>query len=487
LRRRQFAAFLWFVFAAFCVCGACKQPQSSILAIVHVTVIDMTGASPARDQAVLIDKEKIVALGSSNSVSIPYGAKRIDGRGKFLIPGLNDMHVHLTGAGEPTGSRDFFLPLLLANGITSVRDMGGYLDYLVSLRREVDEGKRIGPHIVFAGPYLDGDPPSFQPSLVVTNRKQAVDDIRSLVGKGVDFIKVQSQLSREAYFAIAETCRAEHRTFSGHVPDRVTAWEASEAGQRSIEHLTCELRACSASEADLMQGQFRILVKKATLAQSKARQLAWQREVLDTFSEQKAAELVAKFHAQQTWQTPTLILLRNDAFPASNLNLTADPNAKYVPEKFVENWRKSYVAQTKNISAEEFSLRSALLEKSLGLVGLMQKGGVKILAGTDSAAPYVIPGFSLHEELALLVKAGLTPMEALQAATRNPAEFLGRLDSQGTIAAGKNADLVLLDANPLDDIHNAQKIRVVILRGKPLDRALLDQLLADAERFAVSN
>jgi len=467
--------------------GACKQPRSSILAIAHVTVIDMTGAPPAPDQTVLIDKDKIIVLGHSNSISIPYGAKEIDGRGKFLIPGLNDMHVHLTGAGEPAGSREFFLPLLLANGITSVRDMGGYLDYLISLRREVDEGKRMGPHIVFAGPYLDGDPPSFQPSLVVTNRKQAVDDIHSLVGKGVDFIKVQSQLSREAYFTIAETCRAEHRTFSGHVPDRVTAWEASDAGQRTIEHLTCELRACSPREADLMRKQFRILTKKATTAQSKTRQLAWQREVLDTFSEQKAAELVAKFHAQQTWQTPTLILLRNDAFPASDLSLSSDPNTKYVPAKFVENWRKSYEAQIKNISAEEFSLRAASLEKSLALVRLMQRGGVKILAGTDSAAPYVIPGFSLHEELALLVKAGLTPMEALQTATRNPAEFLGRLDSQGTIAAGKNADLVLLDANPLEDIHNTQRIRAVIVRGEELDRSRLDSLLGSSYVFAESH
>ena len=236
-----------------------------------------------------------------------------------------------------------------------------------------------------------------------------------------------------------------------------------------------------------MRKQFRVLAKKATTAQSKTRQLAWQREVLATYSDQKAAELVAKFHAQQTWQTPTLILLRNDAFPASDLNLPSDPNAKYVPAKFLEGWRKNFEQQMKNTSAEEFSLRAASLEKSLALVGLMQKGGVKILAGTDSAAPYVIPGFSLHEELALLVKAGLTPMEALQAATRNPAEFLGLLDSQGTIAVGKNADLVLLDANPLDDIHNTQKIRAVILRGKPLDRSALDQLLTDAEKFAVAN
>ncbi len=487
MNRKQFAALFLFVIAASCLSGACKKPQSSVLAIAHVTVIDMTGAPPAPDQTVLIDKEKIIALGPANSVSIPDGARTLDARDKFLIPGLSDMHLHLTGAGEPSGSRNFFLPLLIANGITSVRDMGGYLDYLIPLREEIDEGKRVGPRIVFAGPYLDGNPPSFQPSLVVSNRKQVADNVHALVKKGVDFIKVQSMLSREAYFAIAQTCRAEHVTFSGHVPDRVTAFEAADAGQRSIEHLTCELRACSANEADLMRKQFHVLAKKATPAQSKARQLAWQREVLDTFSGQKAADLIAKFKAQQVWQAPTLILLRNDAFPSPDFHLPDDPRAKYVPAKFVASWRRGYDQQIKNISGDEFSLRAAMLEKSLAFVGEMQKGGVKILAGTDSAAPYVVPGFSLHEELALLVKAGLTPMEALQAATRNAAEFLGHLDSQGIVATGKNADLVLLDFDPLKDIHNTQKIRAVFVRGKLLDRAALDQLLVEAEKFAVAN
>jgi len=487
LTHKQLTAFFTFVIAASCLLSACKKPQSSVLAIAHVTVIDMTGAPPASDQTVLIDKGKIIALGPANSISIPDGAKILDARGKFLIPGLADMHLHLTGAGEPSGSRNFFLPLLLTNGITSVRDMGGYLDYLIPLREEIDEGKRVGPRIFFAGPYLDGNPPSFQPSLVVNNRKQAGDDVHTLVKKGVDFIKVQSMLSRDAYFAIAQTCRDEHVTFSGHVPDRVTAFEAADAGQRSIEHLTCELRACSSNEAELMRKQFHVLAKKATTAQSKARQLAWQREALDTYSEQKAAALIEKFRGQQVWQTPTLILLRNDAFPSPDLNLPNDPRSKYVPAKFVSNWRKNYEQQMKNISAEEFSLRAASLETSLALVGQMQKGGVKILAGTDSAAPYIVPGFSLHEELALLVKAGLTPLEALQAATRNPAEFLGHLDSQGTVAAGKNADLVLLDSNPLDDIHNTQKIRGVFVRGNLLDRAALDQLLMNSEKFAVAN
>jgi hypothetical protein len=391
LIRKWPAAVSVLLAAVSCFLFACEKPQSSVLAITHVTVIDMTGAPPAPDQTVLVDKEKIVALGPANSVSIPAGARIFDSRGKFLIPGLADMHVHLTGAGEPGGSREFFLPLLIAKGITTVRDMGGYLDSLIPLRKEIEEGKRLGPRIVFSGPYLDGDPPTFQPSVVVTNREDADTAVQWLKKSAVDFLKVQSNLSRDAYFAIAQTCRDGHLTFVGHVPDRVTAYEAADAGQRSIEHLTCELRACSSNEADLMSKQFRKPTKKQTPAQSKARELAWEREVLNTYSEQKAAELIAKFKAQQTWQTPTLILLRNDAFPSPELKLLDDPRVKYVPVKFLENWHKGYVQQMKNISADEFSLRGALLEKSLGLVSLMQKGGVKILAGTDSAAPYVFP------------------------------------------------------------------------------------------------
>ena len=181
MNRQRPTAFLSLLVAASCLFVACKRPQRPILAITHVTVIDMTGASAMPDQTVLIEKEKIIALGPPVSIGIPPGAQILDARGKYLIPGLSDMHLHLTGAGEPGGSREFFLPLLIANGVTSVRDMGGYLESLVPLRKEIEEGKRLGPRIVFAGPYLDGDPPFFQPSLVVTNRTQALEDVHVLL------------------------------------------------------------------------------------------------------------------------------------------------------------------------------------------------------------------------------------------------------------------------------------------------------------------
>ncbi|HJZ64562.1 MAG TPA: amidohydrolase family protein [Candidatus Acidoferrum sp.] len=476
---RLFATFLAFVVASACLLNSCKRPQSSVLAITHVTVIGMTGAPPAPEQTVLVDKERIVAVGSSSSVSIPSGAKILDATGKFLIPGLSDMHIHLTGAGEPDGSRKFMIPLLLANGITTVRDMGGYLDSLVPLRKEIEDGKRLGPRIVLAGPYLDGDPPAFQPAAIVTNQDDAGAAVQWLKQSGVDFLKVQSNLSREAYFAIAEEAKKHNISFVGHVPDSVTASEAADAGQKSIEHLTNVLRACSSKETDLMRTQFR--------DSSKTGQLAWRRELLASYSEQKAAELIAKFRAQNTWQTPTLILLRDVAFASAELNLPSDSHSKYVPRRLLEIWRGGYEQNITDSTNEQAAVRTMLLKKSFGITGQMQKGSVKILAGTDTAAPFVFPGFSLHEELALLMQAGLTPTQALEAATRNPAEFLGRLDSQGTIAVGKNADLVLLDANPLDDIHNTRKINAVILRGELLDRFALDQLLTGAEKFAAAN
>jgi imidazolonepropionase-like amidohydrolase len=474
---------LLFLFVIFVCCSCSSLPPPS-LAITHVTIIDATGAAPQPDMTVFLADEQIAAIGPSNSVFIPSKTKTFDATGGFLIPGLVDMHVHLTGAGEPTGSREFILPLLLANGITTARDMGGDLDSLLKLRYEIEHGQLQATRIFFAGPYLDGNPPFFQPSLVVTNSAEASKDVHSLMSRGADFIKVQSNLSRDAYFAVAESCRREQVTFVGHVPDRVTAAEASDAGQKSIEHLTGVLRACSSDEPLLIRKQFAAGPKKGTKAQSRDRELSWQRELLESYSDQQAAELTAKFLRNQTWQVPTLILLRNDAFPTPDTDPSRDLRRKYIPLQVLANWQKGVKDRDKAATPLLFSLRTSLMQASLHIVGKMKAAGVPIMAGTDTTAPFVFPGSSLHEELALLVQAGLTPMQALQAATKLPAEFLGKLQTQGTIEQDKIADLVLLDSNPLDDIHNTRKIRAVILRGKLLERSFLDEVLAKEEEFA---
>src|SRR5262249_52698864 len=294
-------------------------------------VIEMTGAPAAPEETVLIDKEKIIAVGPSNLVSIPSGAKILNAAGKFLIPGLADMHVHLTGAGEPDGSRKFMLPLLVANGITTVRDMGGYLDSLIPLRKEIEEGKRLGPRIVFAGPYLDGDPPAFQPAAIVASREDAGVAVQWLKQSGVDFLKVQSNLSRDAYFAIAEEARKQNISFAGHVPDRVTAWEAADAGQKSIEHLTNVLRACSSKEPDLMSQQLRARPANSTPEKEMAQSYFWREQILLTFSQERARQLISRFAEKQTWQTPTLILLKTGADAAFLGKSQPDPRMKYIP------------------------------------------------------------------------------------------------------------------------------------------------------------
>jgi hypothetical protein len=273
---------LSFAVAAAAFLFSCASRREQSLAITHVSVIDMTGAPALSDQTVLIEKERIKTVGPSASVAVPRDARLLDASGRFLIPGLADMHVHLTAAAEPDGSRKFMIPLLLANGITSVRDMGGYLESLIPLRQEIEQGKRLGPTMVYAGPYLDGSPPSFEPAFVVTNGVEAREDVHQLVLRRVDFIKVQSILSREAYFAIADAARRERIAFVGHVPDRVTAAEAAAAGQRSLEHLTNVLRGCSRDEPRLMREQFYVPSEKESAAQSHARIFKWQRELLES-------------------------------------------------------------------------------------------------------------------------------------------------------------------------------------------------------------
>ena len=478
LRRLLF----WFFVAFFCL--SCSKPRPAAIVITHVTVIDATGAAPQPNSTVLLEGSKISALGPDSSIRIPSGAQIIEATGKFLIPGLADMHVHLTGAGEPSGSREFILPLLIASGITTVRDMGGKVEFLKQLRSEIQTGKRLGPQIFFTGPYLDGDPPGYQPAIVVKTPAEARNAVDLLAAEGVDFLKTQSRLERDPYFAIAEESRKKGIRFVGHVPDRVSALEASQAGQASIEHLTGVLLACSGKEDELRGEQFVSDPPNASTEQSLARSRAWQQKLLDSYSPEKAAALLHAFVANGTWQVPTFPVIVHFGFITPQTDLSGDARMAYVPQNERTLWRQGIRERLENRTQADFALREEIVKRYLELTGKMQSAGVRIMAGTDLAAPNVFPGSSLHEDLAFLVQAGFTPIQALQAATKNSAEFLGKLQTQGTIQPGKFADLVLLDADPLDDIHNTQEIRAVFLRGKLLDRTALDALLNRAAQFA---
>jgi hypothetical protein len=474
---------LLFLFLAGLCIVSCKSSNQYFIAITHVTVIDGTSSPSQPDSTVLIKDSRILSIGPSSSTQIPRNAKIVDATGKFLIPGLADMHVHLLGAGEPSGSREFILPLLVANGITTVRDMGGDVTLLKQLREEINSGKRPGPQIFLTGPYLDGNPPYFQPSIVVQTPAQAANAVQQLHSQGVDFIKVQSRLQPDPYFAIAHESQKLGLRFVGHVPDSITAAQASDAGQSSIEHLTGVLLGSSSLEEQLRNRKMVIPPAGETARQIYAGDQAWTLDLLHSYSQRNAAQLFQKFASNHTWQVPTLPLLMDLVY----LNHPHDPQlrdrSKYLPGNVAAIWGPVLEKNSKS-DAQDFVIRAQLAERSLAIVKEMSAAGVNIMAGSDSSAPNIFPGFSLHDDLAYMVQAGLTPLQALQTATTKPAEFLQRSAQQGSIAAGRRADLVLLNGNPLDDIHNTQKIEAVILNGKLLDRAALDSLLGNVQRYA---
>jgi len=463
----------------FTLFGACCWPQS--LVIKHVKVIDATGRGPEPNMTVIVDGDRIVAVSPSRRTHIPRKAVVVDGTGKFLIPGLWDMHVH--GASDARAPWSHLL--FLANGVVGVRDMSGPPD-AHAWRATNSSSEDPSPTIYLGSPIIDGPNPAWPDSIVVTNESQGRDVVEQQRERGADFIKVYSRLSRDAYFAIADEAKKCGIPFEGHVPESVTAAEASDAGQKSIEHLTRVADACSKEEKSIdseMQRQESLFrTSGATMAQkidSGKSIIRLNLRVVESFDEDTAKALFALFVKNRTWQCPTLTLLRAQIDDPLIAN---DPRLKYLSREVRAKWDAGYY---KNVPPEPraalVKLSKLQFDESERLVGLMYRAGVPILAGTDAMNPQCFPGFGIHDELALLVDAGLSPLAALQAATRNAAEFMGQLDRRGTIEVGKTADLVLLDKDPLADIHNTRSIQAVVLSGKLYSRRALDEMLAKAQ------
>ncbi len=469
---RQGRSLCLLVFALIVFGGSGRTwAKSDQVALTHVTVIDGIGAEPLPDRTVLITGDRITSI---TTAAPPHDARVIDARGKFLIPGLCDMHVHLAGvSADPQWSKATLLPLLIAHGITTVRDMGGDLAPLQNWRKEITAGKLVGPRFYFAGPMLDGgksDPPAL---LAISTPNEGRTAVRDLKIKGADFIKVLSRLDRESYFAIAEESKKQGMTFVGHVPNSLHAREAAEAGQKSIEHIFYSNLTfdCSAREDELRQKSTEARAKRDSAGAGAARD-----EANASFSPEKAAALGKTMVRNKTWLVPTLVAIRAIAQQREAAR-SNPPELAYLPPALRAKWAPNEIE--KEVSPEVAQWYSAQFRNDLKITRALHQAGVQMLAGSDSLDPLNFPGPSLHEELSLLVDAGFTPMQALQAATSKPAEFFGAKD-WGTIVPGRIADLVLLEANPLEDIGNSRKISAVIVAGKFLDRAALDQLLAGA-------
>lgn len=448
-----------------------QRDQPDYLVFTHVTVIDTARGLLKSDMTVVIEGDRIRAIGKTKKVAIPRNARVIDATGKFLIPGLWDMHVHLI-------EKDRFFPMSIANGVTGLRDMGAtkeQFETLKQLRRQVDDGLLDGPHIFTPGPMLNGPLAKSVYTITAATDKEGREAVRWLKENGADFVKVHSYLPREAYFGIADESRKLGLTFVGHIPLPVTAAEAASVGQKSIEHLIEVHLGCSNREDELRKPALDAFARGESDASWTALMRA-DANSRDSYDKTKAAKLFSQFRKNGIWHCPTLVAGRFN-MELKERSFEKDPRLKYIPPSIQKEWME----ESKDVSAENIEIYQKLYPAELALTGELNRAGVKLLAGTDTGSWYLYPGFSLHDELFLMVRAGLSPMQALQTATFNPAQFLGRLNDFGTVEKGKVADLVLLEANPLEDITNTRRIEAVILRGKFINKSELEGMLNKVE------
>ena len=461
--------------------AAARTPgaRDRVTAVTHVTVIDATGAPAQRDMTVLVKDGRILAVAPSRRIGVPPWATIVDGRGKFLIPGLADMHCH-SGDNPRTDP-----PLYIANGVTTVREMTGN-PTVAGWRREVEAGTRLGPRWTIGSVIVDGVPSLWEglgaPYIGVGTAEEARQAVRDQKDAGADFIKVYTRLSRASFFAIADEARRQRIPFLGHVSDFVQMTEASDAGLGSVEHLFQVFYDTSRREAEIRAGMTAVPIAGGEYNGWLNKMHPFEYAAARSYDRRKAQGVFGRLARNGTRVTPTLVLHTFTDMPGETPR--EDPRYAYYPAAVREFW--DFTLQfiyADGRTPEQDARGREIFERRLRLVQDLDRAGVGLMAGTDYGTTYLMAGFSLHDELALLSHAGLSTMRVLQAATVEPARHLGRHD-RGTIEPGKVADLVLLDADPLRDIRNTTRINAVFTRGRLIDpaarQALLDDVLAAA-------
>jgi imidazolonepropionase-like amidohydrolase len=393
----------------------------------NVTVVDVTNGRLQRRRTVVIEGTRIARI--VNATPDTRAAATVDGTGMFVIPGLWDMHVHAYFTNDTAkfhSTSDVMFPLFIVNGVTGVRDLGSNLEASLAARDSIAQHQLIGPRMMISGPMIDGPTTRYAAAIKVATPDEARDAVRMLKQRGVDLIKTQTLIPREAYFALADEATRIGIPFEGHVPSSVTAMEAITAHQRSFEHMI---------------------------------------GVSDT-----NATLIAELGRQRVWQCPTVI---NSVGTAADF--LSDAGLPYWLREAVNGWRTAALSRLEASDSAQQASRDRTTRR-LGLIKSMFDAKVPLLAGTDAPQGYdLVPGFSLHRELELFVRAGLTPLQALQTATLNPAMYFGKTAEWGTVAPGKTADLVLLTRNPLVDIANTRSIAAVIADGRYYSTRDLDR------------
>jgi hypothetical protein len=469
----------------FAACAAAPQGSAADadLAITRVSVVDVERGRVLPDQVVLIKGNRIVAVTSASGAQLASNTRRVDGSQKFVIPGLLDMHVHFgLGGADPARME---MPLMVAHGVTGVRVMGADrpsvvptqtrgLDTHRQWQAQIDAGTLVGPRLLALASWPVNGAAGITDAMAGFFRARTRDEGRQLARyfkeRGFDFIKIYNNVPRDGYLGLAEEARRLGLPFGGHEPSALSAIELSNAGQKSVEHSRIFLLNCFPGADSLQKGLLRG-IPQTTL----------RRRMVDEYDPRICAGVFQTFARNGTYLSPTHVTRKMDAF-ADDSAYRKDARLKYVPLSQQMGWFTDANGMVSSDSSAA-GRRSFMdfYKKGLALTNDAYRAGVPVMLGTDAGDTYVFPGGSVHDELGELVIAGLSPAEALKAATLSGATYLGRTRDFGTVQPGRFADLVLLDANPLDDIGNTRRIHAVVMNGRVFARASLDSMLAGVE------
>lgn len=421
------------------LCSTASLTFAQSYAFTNVTVLPMDGEYMLSDQTVLVEDGRIVTVGAASSIQVPSGATRIDGRGKYLMPGLAEMHGHIPPPGADAAYIENVLFLYVANGITTVRGMLGFDNQLV-LRDRAQKGEVIAPNLYLAGPSFNGN--------TVNSVEQAEAKVRQQKQEGWDLLKIHPGLTTGEYDAMANTAHELGITFGGHIPADVGLAHALDQRQITIDHLDGYI-----AYAEAYQGPI---------------------------AEETLQEMIAMTKAAGTWVVPTMVLWETILGLGDIDVFMAYDELKYMPKQAVNGWEQQFHARRNNPQFN-MAVSETIAENRRHLLKALSDAGVGILMGTDAPQQFSVPGFSLHRELDLMVDIGMTPYEILKSGSANVGTYFADWDTFGHVAPGHRADLILLNANPMDAITNLQQQAGVMISGKWLSQAEIDERLAAIE------